>query len=386
MLRTITFTTRFSAKHIHSQRLLNSAKILSKNKNLFQKRNVFILPNKEQVSEAKVVRYEQHGQPKKVLQVVTEPLPSQLRDNEVLIRFVFGSINPSDINMIEGTYPILPKLPAYGGSEGVADVAIVGKGVKKLKVGDVVIPLKTGFGTWRNFAITTEDQLLAINTRNIQEVPQLCAVAINPTTAYRLLHDFVPLKEGDVIIQNAANGAVGQAVIQIAKHKGIKTINIIRQRPLYNDIAKRLQEIGGTVVVSHDYLKQDEMRALISDLPKPKLALNAVGGESATELARLLAPGGTLVTYGAMSKKPVTIPNRSLIFNDIRLRGFWLTKWNEEHTVEERLKTLDELIKLIKQGDLRAFIELHKLSDFSLALDRATKEYTGRKIIIDLHA
>jgi len=258
--------------------------------------------------------------------------------------------------------------------------------LKKLKVGDVVIPLKTGFGTWRTFAVTTEDQLLAINTRNVQDAPQLCAVAINPTTAYRLINDFVPLKAGDVIIQNAANGAVGQAVIQIAKHKGIRTINIIRYRPYYEEIAKRLQELGGTIVASHDYFKRGEMKALISDLPKPKLALNGVGGESATELARFLAPGGTLVTYGAMSKKPVTIPNRSLIFNDIHVRGFWLTKWNEEHTVEERLKTIDELIKLIKQGDLRAFIEIHKLSDFSLAIDRATKEYTGRKIIIDLHA
>jgi len=175
-------------------------------------------------------------------------------------------------------------------------------------------------------------------------------------------------------------------VIQIAKHRGIKTINIMRERPLYDEMAYRLQEIGGTIVVNEKYLRSSEMQALISDLPKPKLALNAVGGENATELARFLAPGGTYVTYGAMSKKPVTIPNRSLIFNDIHVRGFWLTKWNEEHTVEERLKTFDELTKLIKQGDLRAFIEIHKLSDFSLALDRATKEHTGRKIVIDLHA
>ena len=41
----------------------------------------------------------------------------------------------------------------------------------------------------------------------------------------------------------------------------------------------------------------------------PKLALNCIGGKSALNLTRSLAPGGVLVTYGAMSKEPLTIPN-----------------------------------------------------------------------------
>jgi trans-2-enoyl-CoA reductase len=45
-----------------------------------------------------------------------------------------------------------------------------------------------------------------------------------------MLKDFGNLQQGDVVIQNAANSAVGQAVIQIAKAWGYKTVNIIRQR------------------------------------------------------------------------------------------------------------------------------------------------------------
>jgi mitochondrial enoyl-[acyl-carrier protein] reductase / trans-2-enoyl-CoA reductase len=45
-----------------------------------------------------------------------------------------------------------------------------------------------------------------------------------------MIKDFVELHKGDVIIQNAANSAVGQAVIQIAKAWGYKTVNIIRSR------------------------------------------------------------------------------------------------------------------------------------------------------------
>ena len=48
---------------------------------------------------------------------------------------------------------------------------------------------------------------------------------VNPPTAYRMLKDFVKLKPGDTVIQNGANSAVGQAVIQIAKAWDLRTVS-----------------------------------------------------------------------------------------------------------------------------------------------------------------
>lgn len=45
-----------------------------------------------------------------------------------------------------------------------------------------------------------------------------------------MLSQFVDLKAGDWLIQNGANSAVGQAVIQIAAARGVKTINLVRSR------------------------------------------------------------------------------------------------------------------------------------------------------------
>ena len=58
---------------------------------------------------------------------------------------------------------------------------------------------------------------------------------VNPGTAYRMLHDFADLRPGDLVVQNGSNSSVGQAVIQIAKAMGVKTANVIRERP---DIGK----------------------------------------------------------------------------------------------------------------------------------------------------
>jgi hypothetical protein len=57
-----------------------------------------------------------------------------------------------------------------------------------------------------------------------------------------MLKDYVKLESGDVVIQNGANSAVGQCVIQLAKEWNIQTINIIRNRP---DIIASLKLVKG---------------------------------------------------------------------------------------------------------------------------------------------
>lgn len=79
-------------------------------------------------------------------------------------------------------------------------------------------------------------------------------------------------------------------------------------------------------------------------MKKPSLGLNCVGGRSALTVLRNLANHGTMVltlidtryyivrkqfnkvTYGGMSRKPLTVPTGSLIFNDIKVVGFWMTR------------------------------------------------------------
>lgn len=45
-----------------------------------------------------------------------------------------------------------------------------------------------------------------------------------------MLANFESLKEGDWVLQNGANSQVGLAVIQIARERGLKTINFVRDR------------------------------------------------------------------------------------------------------------------------------------------------------------
>src|SRR5207245_1086702 len=54
-------------------------------------------------------------------------------------------------------------------------------------------------------------------------------VGINPATAYLLLNRYVSLMPGDWIGQTAANAAMGQYIIALAKLAGVKTLNLVRR-------------------------------------------------------------------------------------------------------------------------------------------------------------
>jgi trans-2-enoyl-CoA reductase len=306
----------------------------------------------------------------------------EIDGDKVLIKMLAAPINPADLNMIQGTYGVQPKLPAIGGSEGVGIIEQVGPNVKHLKVGQHVIPAKPGLGTWRTALVAQEDDLEVVD----KEIPIAYAsvLAINPCTAWRLIHDFEKLKAGDVIIQNGANSIVGTSVIQMAHSMGIKTINIIRPRPNEKHIVERLKMLGGDVVVNEEYATSHRMVQLLSDLPKPKLALNCIGGDSTRTLLKLVGKSSTMVTYGGMSRKPITIPTSPFIFEDITLKGFWLTKWVQEHGKEERKEMLDAVSSLIKQKKLTMFLETHKFSEFQHALKTYMEPYNERKMVIDL--
>ncbi|XP_062848241.1 enoyl-[acyl-carrier-protein] reductase, mitochondrial [Trichomycterus rosablanca] len=333
-------------------------------------------------TDSTALTYRSHGDPSEVVQLETLKLPA-LQAKNVLVKMLAAPINPSDINMIQGTYAILPDLPAVGGNEGVGQVLEVGSHVNTIRVGDWVIPRDAGLGTWRTAAVYSEDDLVSLPT----DIPLLSAatLGVNPCTAYRMLFDFENLKPGDTVIQNAANSGVGQAVIQIAAAKGVQSINVVRDRPDLQQLTDRLKAIGATHVIKEEALRKPEIKELFKSCSRPKLALNGVGGRSATELLRHLQRGGTMVTYGGMAKQPVTVPVSVLIFRDVKLRGFWVTQWKKDNKHNEKALRvmLEELCSLIRDGNLStpACTEVN-IQDFQKALDNAMKPFISSKQIL----
>lgn len=73
-----------------------------------------------------------------------------------------ATVNPADINTIQGSYAVKPNIPFVGGNEGVGEIIEVGPDVTQFKVGDKVLPAINAWGTWRTHAVCPADQLFKV--------------------------------------------------------------------------------------------------------------------------------------------------------------------------------------------------------------------------------
>lgn len=202
---------------------------------------------------------------------------------------------------------------------------------------------------------------------------------VNPATAFRMLSDFVPLKPGNWVVQNVANSGVGRAVIHIARSRGVRTVNVVRRTELIGELKA---EGADVVLLDSDALEREIPEATGGG--EIFLALNAVGGESALRLAKALAPGGTIVTYGAMGRQPLRIPAGMLIFHDLRWRGFWVTRWYSQATGEIRDAMFAELFALARRGAFAMPIaKIYPLADAQVALEHAAQGGRAGQILFD---
>jgi trans-2-enoyl-CoA reductase len=168
-------------------------------------------------------------------------------------------------------------------------------------------------------------------------------------------------------------------VIQIAHELGYKTVNVVRRAELIDELRA---EDGDVVLVDGDNLRKEVKSA--TGGASIRLGLNSVGGDSALRLANCLAPGGTLVSFGAMSLQPLKIPTGLLIFKDLRFRGIWINKWYDNATLSERMETFRPLFDMARRGLLKTKVEkTYPLSEVRAAVAHAAQGKRDGKIVFE---
>ena len=289
--------------------------------------------------------------PQEVLEYVSGPIPV-LEEGEVLVRMKAAPINPADINFVQGVYGLKPVLPhSRAGLEGCG--VVQESRAEGFREGDEVILLR-GVGSWSEY--------VAVPSVNVMKLPvkvdpvQAAMLKVNPLTALR--------------------------IIQLAREMGVKTVNFVR-RP--DELRDELTELGADLVVGED--DGDVVKNTLARLDgkRPVLASNAVGGESALRLMDILAPGGSMVTYGAMSRKSIKVPNGFLIFKGIKLEGLWVTQWLKNAPVSEIEAAYDRLARLMADGRLKQAVDtVYPLSDVRKAVEKAQEEFRSGKVVLSM--
>lgn len=322
---------------------------------------------------AKQLVFKQTGVPAEVLEMETEILISESPEpGNVLVRILAAPLNPADLNTVEGTYGVKPPLPATPGIEGCG--VVEASGSPDFSPGERVIFLRRA-STWASHTSVPADVLFKIPSEI--DPLQAAMLKVNPATAWQLLHGFGRLKEGDFIVQNVGNSAVGRCVIQLARDLGILTISFVRREELFGEL----------LALGADYVFLDDESGLVAAKEvmagaNAALAFNAVGGDSALRLMKLLRESGSHITYGAMGRKPVTVPNGLLIFRGIEIRGLWVTRWIDNAPLEEVHAVYQNLAARVAAGKLVQPVDsTFSLEDFEAALARLDAPDRSGKVL-----
>jgi trans-2-enoyl-CoA reductase len=253
-------------------------------------------------------------------------------------------INPADLNVIEGTYGRLPTLPATLGNEGLGEVVALGQGVSGFALGDLARP-RDGIGTWCQWCTADASRCLRIPAGLPDD--QAAQLTINPGTAWAVLREFPTGPAGSWVLLNAPTSAVGRSLLVLAARRGLRVLALVRRE----DEIETVRALGASEVVVEGREASKTIRQICG--AATHLALNQVGGDSATTLAKSLAPQGTMVTIGALARQPLAVPNAAMIFNELRCCGFWVSRWYERSDPAVVMAMIEEVAGLMRDGSLR---------------------------------
>ncbi len=235
-------------------------------------------------------------------------------------------------------------------------------------------------GTWADEVVVHVRNIVPISDE--ADPLQLSMIGINPATAYLLLNRYVSLMPGDWIGQTAANAAMGQYIIALAKLAGVKTLNVVRRK----EAAEQVRQWGGhRVVLQGDNLHKDIEEAL--DGKKLSLVLDTVGGTPVGELAKSLKPGGSIVVYAMQGGQFPAISPKDFIYRGLSLHGFWLINWLRNAPRTEIEEIYQKLGDLVADGSLSAAVEhVYPLDQFKEAFKQSLKSNRSGKVLFRLGA
>ncbi len=294
------------------------------------------------------VVFESFGDPGTVLTLGERPMPEPAA-GQVRVKMRMSPIHNHDLAIIRGVYGYKPPLPAVPGTEAVGTVDALGEGVSHLKPGQRVM-MAGASATWAEFFLAPAAKLIPVP----DAVPDsmACQLIAMPLSAAMLLED-LQLTKGEWMVQNTANGAVGKTLAMLAQAKGIHVVNLVRR----DAGVAELQALGIAHGVSTE---QAGWEARVKDITQGASivrAVDSIGGDAANQILNVTAAGVTLVSFGAMSGKPLVVGADNLIFKQATIKGFWGSKRTETTPPAELARLIGELIRLAATGELKLPVE-----------------------------
>jgi NADPH2:quinone reductase len=319
----------------------------------------------------KALYFEREGEPQDVLQLKETEIPTP-GENEVRVKWLGSPINPADTYFIQGKYRFKPQFPQIAGLEGAGIIDAVGRNIQ-LRPGTLVAFLYKS--TWAEYVIVPKEELFVLPDSFPKE--KAMQFVLNPATAWGLVHR-AGLQAGDWLLLSAGNSSVSTIISQIARAKGIQVIPVVRS----GGNESMLKELGAAAVINSSKESITERVQQITGGKGATAAIDAVGGDTGTQLAKSLAVNGKLIAYGVLSPEPVQLHNSLFVYKNISISGFGIRGFLESLSDEAKQEMATSLIDLLAAPDFKLDIsESYSLDQFKKAFNSQASGQGNGKIV-----
>jgi trans-2-enoyl-CoA reductase len=142
-------------------------------------------------------------------------------------------------------------------------------------------------------------------------------------------------------------------------------------------LKQHLHGLGADHIFTYDELANKSLSSQIKEITGKKsirLFLNCVGGRDTQAMAKFLGTDAHMISYGGMSKQPVSLPVSLHIFKNLTSHGFWQAKWYQTHSRDERQALVDRLTQMIAEGKASPYL----LSLHLHAVDTSPSSYKAQ--------
>lgn len=313
------------------------------------------------------------------LQIVDKPVPEP-EAGQVLVKMEAAPCNPSDLLFMQGRYGIKKTLPAVPGWEGAGTVVKSGGGVlgwwlngKRVACGGQ----SDRDGTWAEYVIA--DAKTCIPLKQALPIEQGASLIVNPLTAVGLVA-YAKDRGHRAIMQSAACSQVGKMVQALAKRASIAVINIVRREEQKHELTESEHNL---ILNSSDELFFQELKSASKKL-NATLFIDAVAGEMTGEVLEIMPKRSKALVYGALSGGNCAgISPLSLIFEEKKVEGFWLSQWIGKQYPWQIFQQTNFLQNSILEGSFGTKVaETVSIDEWKKALHRYTEKMTSGKMVL----
>lgn len=339
----------------------------------------------------KAVLIHEHGGSDKLKYETTEdPRPET---GELVIRVKAAGVNHCDIDLREGAFGVLPKLPHIMGVDAAGEVAEIGPGVSEFKVGDRVAPhFMLSCGACESCRQGRENiclnagilgvtergsyaEYVKVKQTHVVRLPDelsfddAVAAQVPLATAWEGLIATAKLRAGETALVNAAGGGIGSAGVQVAKLAGARVIATAGA----DQKLDRARELGADETINYNTNHiGEEARRLTGGLGVD-VVLDMVGGDILIQSIDALAPGGRLASVGAHGGEQIEVDMIQFFRKHISMHGCG----------RSTKSTVVQVLDLAAQGKLNPVI--HKkfpLAEVAVAHEiMESRDFFGRLIL-----